>query len=165
MTWGVPLSESYHFAFSYSSCGSQGKNTEMVYPSLLQWTTFCQTSPPWPTQFGRPHMAWLSFIELDKAVDLVWLDWLDFCDSGFSVSALLCCLAKPTVLGGFLLPWTWGITSWLIQQRAPTAPYLWWGISPYCHHSWPWTWNSSSSPSSAHAATTPCTCLSVLIIH
>ena len=130
----------------------------MVCPSLLQWTTFCQTSPPWPTQFGRPHMAWLSFIELDKAVDLVWLDWLDFCDSGFSVSALLCCLAKPTVLGGFLLPWTWGITSWLIQQRAPTAPYLWWGISPYCHHSWPWTWNSSSSPSFAHAASTPWTC-------
>ena len=26
--------------------GSQGKNTEMVCHSLLQWTTFCQTSPP-----------------------------------------------------------------------------------------------------------------------
>ena len=31
---------------SYSSWGSQGKNTEVVCHSLLQWTTFCQTSPP-----------------------------------------------------------------------------------------------------------------------
>ena len=27
--------------------GSQGKNTEVVCHSLLQWTTFCQNSPPW----------------------------------------------------------------------------------------------------------------------
>ena len=31
--------------------------------------------------------AWLSFIELDKAVVLLWLDWLVFCEYGFSVSA------------------------------------------------------------------------------
>ena len=29
--------------FSYCSWGSQGKNTEVVYHSLLQWTTFCWT--------------------------------------------------------------------------------------------------------------------------
>ena len=34
--------------------GSQGKNTEVVCHSLLQWTTFCQTSPPWPTCLGLP---------------------------------------------------------------------------------------------------------------
>ena len=51
-----------------SSWGSQGKNTEVVCHSLLQWTTFCQTSPPWPAHLGWPHRAWLSFIELDKAV-------------------------------------------------------------------------------------------------
>ena len=33
---------------------------------LLQWTTFCQNSPPWPVRLGWPHTAWL--IELDKAV-------------------------------------------------------------------------------------------------
>ena len=33
-------------------------------------------------------------------------------------------LATPTVLLGFLLPWTWGISSWLLQQSAATAPYL-----------------------------------------
>ena len=68
MTWGVHLSVSYPFAFSYCSWGSQGKNTEVVCCSLLQWTTFCQTSPPWPIHLGWPHTAWLSFIELDKAV-------------------------------------------------------------------------------------------------
>ena len=46
MTWGVPLLVSYHFAFSYCSCGSQGKNTLVACHSLLQWTTFCQASPP-----------------------------------------------------------------------------------------------------------------------
>ena len=41
-----------------------------VCHSFLQWTTFCQTSPPWPppSRLGWPHTAWLSFIELDKAV-------------------------------------------------------------------------------------------------
>ena len=68
LTWGVPLSVSYHFAFSYCSWGSQGKNTEVVCHALLQWTTFCQTSPAWPAHLGWPHTAWLSFIELDKAV-------------------------------------------------------------------------------------------------
>ena len=36
--------------------------------SLLQWATFCQTSPPWSAHLGWLHRAWLSFTELDKAV-------------------------------------------------------------------------------------------------
>ena len=83
------------FCLSYCSWGSQGKNTEVVCYSLLQWTTFCQNSPPWP------YTAWLTvkavsfhnessqaFIELDKAVDHVirlgsflWL-WFSICLSG-----------------------------------------------------------------------------------
>ena len=43
------------FAFSCCSWGSQGKNTEMVCHSLLQWTTFCQNIPPWPVYLGWPH--------------------------------------------------------------------------------------------------------------
>ena len=27
--------------------------------SLLQWTTFCQNSPPWPIHLGWPYTAWL----------------------------------------------------------------------------------------------------------
>ena len=92
---GVPLSVSYHFAFSYCSWGSQGKNAEVVCHSLLQCITFCQTSPPWPGCLGWPHRAWLSFTELDKSV-VLWSYWLVFCDYGFSVSALWCPLATPT---------------------------------------------------------------------
>ena len=53
------LSVSYHFAFSYCSWGSQGKNTEVVCHFLLQWTTFCQNYPPWPIHLGWPYTAWL----------------------------------------------------------------------------------------------------------
>ena len=122
LTWGVPLSVSYHFTFSYCSWGSQGKNTELACHSLLQWTTFCQTSPPWPNRLGWPHTAWLSFIELDKTV-VLWSSWLVFCDYGISVSALWWPLATTTILLGFLLPWMWGISSWLLQQSAAAAPY------------------------------------------
>ena len=59
--------------------------------------------------------AWLSFIELDKAVVLVWLDWLVSYEYGFSVFALWCPLATPTVLLGFLLPWAWGTILSLYQ--------------------------------------------------
>ena len=47
------------FAFSYCSWGSQGKNNEVVCHSLLQWTTFCQNSLPWPVRLGWPYTAWL----------------------------------------------------------------------------------------------------------
>ena len=80
---------------------------------------YTMTYPSWVAP-----QAWLSFIELDKAVVLVWLDWLVFCEYGFSVSALGCPLETPTILLGFLLPWAWGISSRLLQQSTATAPYL-----------------------------------------
>ena len=55
------------------------------------------TSPSWVS-----HTAWLSFIELGTGVVLVWLDWLVFCDYGFSVSVLWCPHATPIVLLEFL---------------------------------------------------------------
>ena len=106
----------------------------LPFPSPLD---FCQKSSPWPACLGWPHRAWLSFIELDKAVVLVWLDWLVFCDYGFSVSALRYPLTTPTVLLGFLLPWTWGISSQLLQQSTAAAPYLGWRVSPHHHPSSP----------------------------
>ena len=56
---GVHLSVLYLLASSYCSRDSQGKNAEMVCHSLLQWTTFCQNSPPWPIHLGWPYTAWL----------------------------------------------------------------------------------------------------------
>ena len=86
-----------------------------------------------------------------------WLDWLVFCEYGFSVFAVCCPLATPTVLLGFLLPWAWGISSGLFQQSAAIAPYLGQGISPHLHPSWPSVWDSSSRPSCACVATAPWT--------
>ena len=57
--------------------------------------------------------AWLSFIELDKAVVLVWLDWLVFYDYGFSVSALWCPLATPTILHMDITRWSTRKSDWL----------------------------------------------------
>ena len=51
----------------------------------------------------------------------MWSDWLVFCNNGFCVSALWCPLATPTLLLGFLLPWSWGISSRLLQQSAAAA--------------------------------------------
>ena len=74
---GEYFSVSYHFALSHCSWGSQGKNTEVVCHSLLQWTTFCQTSPPWPIPLGWPHMEWLSFIEPSWSTKESEMQYLD----------------------------------------------------------------------------------------
>ena len=54
----------------------------------------------------------------------MWSDWLFACDCGFSLSALWWPLSAPTILLGFLLPWTWGISSRLFHQSTAAAPYL-----------------------------------------
>ena len=123
------LRDALSFCFSHCSRGSQGKNTEVVCHSLLQGTTFCQTSPPWSGHPGWPHTAWLSVTELDKAV-VLGSDWPVFCDYGFSVCPLMPsrntyrltwvsltldvgCLftAAPAKRSRCSLPWTRGISS------------------------------------------------------
>ena len=82
---GVHLSRSFLFAFSCCWWGSQGKNTEVVCHSLLQWTMLCQNSTmshlSWVALHGMAH----SLIELDKTVvhvislvSFLWL-WFSFC--------------------------------------------------------------------------------------
>ena len=48
---GAGLIFQCHYLFAFSNCSwcSRGKNTGVVCHSLLQWTTFCQNSPPWLT--------------------------------------------------------------------------------------------------------------------
>ena len=82
-TWGIYLSVSYLFAFSYCSWGSQGKNTEVVCHSLLQCKMFCQNSPPWPVCLGWPYMAWLIVSLNWTRLWSMWSDWLVFCDCGY----------------------------------------------------------------------------------
>ena len=114
----------------HCSCGSQGKNTEGVCHSLLQWTTFSQTSPPWPIRLGWPHTAWLSFIELDKAVvhvirlaSCLWLWFQSVCPLMPSLSAYCLTWVSLTLDVGYLfmaapakcslcsLPCMWGSSS------------------------------------------------------
>ena len=132
----VHLSVSYLSAFSHCSWGSQGMNTEVVCHSLLQWTTFCQNSPQRPVHLGWPYMVCLSFIELAR-LWCMWLDWLVFCDCGFSLSALWCPLPAPTILLGFLLPWMWGISSQLLKKCSHWSLLWMWGTPHSCWY-WPW---------------------------
>ena len=53
-------------AFSYCSWSSQGKNTEVVCHSLLQWTTFC----PWDQ-----HTYTLLYIRYITSKDLLCITW------------------------------------------------------------------------------------------
>ena len=65
---------------SYGSWGSQGKNSEVVCHSLLQWATFLQNSPPWPTHLGWPYTAWLIASLSYTRLWSMWSFWRAFCD-------------------------------------------------------------------------------------
>ena len=67
LTWGVHLSVSYLFAFSYCSWGSQDKKSGLPLPSPVDYilSVFStMTRPSWVALHCMAH----SFIELDKAV-------------------------------------------------------------------------------------------------
>ena len=83
LTWGVHLSVSYLFAFSYCSWGSQVMNAKVFCHSLLQWTMFYENSPPWPVHLGWPYMPWLIVSLSYTNLWPMWLFWLVFFDFGF----------------------------------------------------------------------------------
>ena len=127
----------------------------MVCHSLLQWTTFCQISPPWPAHLGWPLRASLSFIELDKAlvrvIRLISFLWLWF---------QCVCPLMPS-LNTYYLTWvslTLDIGYFFTAAPAKHSCYslLWRRVSPHRGPSWPvvglllWpqAWSSSSWPPS-----------------
>ena len=124
--------------FSYCSWDSQGKNTEVVCHSLLQWTTFYWTSPPWPVCLGWAHMAWLSFTELRQGcgpvIRLVSFLWLWF--------QSVCPLMPSRNTYHLTLDMRYLFTA--APAKHSTTPYLGWRVSPHGLPSWPWTWSSSS---------------------
>ena len=83
------------------------------------------THPSWVALHSMAH----SFIELDRAVGCV-IRLVSFCDCGFCLSALWCPFSVPSIFLGFLLPWTWGISSWLLQQSSAATSYLGRGVAP-----------------------------------
>ena len=89
-TWGVPLSVSYHFAFSYCSMGFFHG---VLKARILKWFPIPFSSGPCfiralhhdPSVLGGPTCMTHSFIELDRVVihvisflNFLWL-WLSFC--------------------------------------------------------------------------------------
>ena len=55
-------------------------------------------------------------------------------------------LSVPTVLLGFLLPWTWGPSARLLQQSAAAVAYFWCGVAPLGRRRCPLVRGSSSRP-------------------
>ena len=47
------------FCLSMLFMDSPGKNIRVVHHFLLQWTMFCQSSPPWAIHLGWACIAWL----------------------------------------------------------------------------------------------------------
>ena len=82
------LPVSYLFAFSYCSWVSQGKNTEVVCHSLLQWTTFCQNSLLWCLHLGWPWTAWLIVSLSYTRLWSMWSFWFISMTVIFILSAL-----------------------------------------------------------------------------
>ena len=122
----VHLSVSYLFAFSYCSWGSRGKNAEVVCHSLLEWTMFCQNSPPWSICLGWPHMAWLIVSLSYRNLWSMWSFWLVFCDCGFHS---VCSLMKGQLIRGlWKLPdgrdWLWGKLGLALVGRAVLIKFL-----------------------------------------
>ena len=97
-------------------------------------------SLPWPTHLGWPHMAWLSFIKLDKGVvhvfrlaSCLWL-WFQ------SVCPLM-----PSLRAYHL---TWITFTLDVRYLFTAAP------AKRSRRSLPWMWGSSSRPHSCFVAAT-----------
>ena len=67
----------------------------------------------------------------------MWSDWLVVRYCSFSLSAHWSPLSVPSILPGFLLPRTWGLSSRLFQQSAAAATYLGCGGAPLGHCPFP----------------------------
>ena len=153
--WGSSRYSILSFCLSYCSWGSQGKKTEVVCHSLLQWTTFCQTSPSWPVHLGWPHRAWLRFIELNKAVvhvirlaSLLWLWFLCVFHLMPSCNTYHLTWVSLTLEEGYLLMVGPPDLERGVAPLGPPLPkqpqLLGRGVAPLGYCPWPPTWGSSS---------------------
>ena len=104
MTWGVPLSVSYHFAF-HTVHG-------VLKARILKWLAIPFSSGPHsvrplhhdPPVLGCPvGMAWFHWVRQGCGPNVIRLT--SFLWVWFQCLCLWCPLATPTILLGFLLPW------------------------------------------------------------
>ena len=112
-------SSSFHvisFCLFILLMGFSRQDIEVVCHSLLQWTTFCQNSPPLPVHLGLPYMAWPIVSVSSTRFWSMWSDWLVFSDCGFySVfidSRKLSFLCDCGAWHGKALPSLWSGSQW-----------------------------------------------------
>ena len=128
---------SYLFAFSYCSWGLKARILKWFAIPFSNGPHFVRT-PPWPVRLGWSYMAWLSFIQLDKAVfhmlglvSFLWLWFQSVCPlmpslSTYHLTAVSLTLdvgypftAAPAKQSCCSLPWMWGISFWLLAPPEP----------------------------------------------
>ena len=157
MTWGVPLLISYYFAFSYCSWGSQGKNIEVAYYSLLQWPHSVRPlHNESPVLCCPAGMSWFHWVRQGCGPSVIRLT--SFLWVWFQCVCPLMPSCSTYHLTWISLTLAWGFSSQLLQQSTATVPYLGQRVSPYCHRSWPSTWFFStqlSLQSNCHIHTWP----------
>ena len=116
-----------------------------------------QASPPWPSRLGWPHMAWLSFIELDKAVvsvirltSFLWLWFQCVCPLMLSCNTYCLTCVSLTLDKGYLLTATPPDLGCGVASLGPPAPVqpllLGCGVAPLGRLPWPVACGSSFRP-------------------
>ena len=99
------------FIFSYCSCGSHGKETGVIFHTLLQWTAFCQDSPLWLICLQAParHGSLLHWVT--QAFKL-WQDcdpWRDVIALGKMKTKMNTCINCIFITSSTL------VTSWVLK--------------------------------------------------
>ena len=123
-----------------------------LWPHGLQPTRLLR---PWNFPGKSTGMGW-QYGSLSLSLSRLWsrwLDWLVFCDCGFSVCPLMPSQCLLSYLGFSYLGCGVSLhgcsskaqllllTSDMGYLLTATTPDLRHGLSPHGHHSWPWTWS------------------------
>ena len=112
---------SYVFAFSYCSWGSKGKKTEVVCHSLLQWTTFCQTSMHMNTS---NYKYWHSFKNCSWKLRSIGNDKISRLNLRYHLCSLI-------LIYCFFLVF---LNIFWLEDNYFT---IWWWFLPYINMNWP----------------------------
>ena len=120
---------------------------------ILKWFAILLSSGPHSVRplhrLGWPHMAWLSFIELDNAV-VHMIRWASFLWLWFQCVCPLMPFCNTYCLTWVSLTLDMGYLFTAAPAKCSRCSLPW-----TSRPSWPWTWSSSSRPSCTRAATAP----------
>ena len=118
MGWWIHLTAYKIFIFTYLDQWLSSELMEKLTHRILKTQKINSSGSPINSQYCHTPALVESWLLLRIALDKKKYD------CGFRLSALWFPLSAPTILLGFLLPWTGGISSRLLQQSSAAAPYL-----------------------------------------